>query len=145
VSINPIRLFGAAIMVVGLWIALQVVSSAWSTIERPQRLAALAAGVDEATHLNAFVDHFNQRLNALTAGVPGAAEPAPPRQPVTAAYFAGLAVYIGLLLVAAKVGLWTLAEGAKVAAARADDRRDLAAVIRELIKETKSGERDKVR
>ncbi|MFN8390074.1 MAG: hypothetical protein U0136_07265 [Bdellovibrionota bacterium] len=152
-----IRLLGVCVLVLGLYSAWRVVERAWLLMEKPDAIATFSNEIEKQTHLNAFVgqmkivvDFVNRAKNAL----PAVSEPAPPPQkpsagstpsevdvvaaPLNASYFSAWIIYIVLLGLIARISLWAVGEGARLAVYQGEGNAQLKAVLQELLRETKA-------
>jgi hypothetical protein len=151
-----IRFLGIAIIAGGLFSAVQVVEKAWSLLDKPDSITALAEEIESQAHLNAFVNQLSvvvDFMNKAKAALPQlqppqgqapapAAEPqsaAVVAAPINASFFAAWIIVVVLLGLIAKISLWAVTSGVQLATYGGDSERQLKMVLRELLQEVRRG------
>lgn len=142
---NAIRIVGVCVLLVGLAMAVQVARTAWGLLDDHALIIQFADRIEAAAHVNANVapmmqmtKNLNDRLVQTPGGpviAPQGAAPSPgvPFVPGTmnAAYFAAWVVVLMLLALLARISLWTMAEGGKLALYSSTEERALRLAARQ--------------
>ncbi len=152
-----LRFLGAAILLAGLYGGYQVVERAWLLFEKQDTIVRFAEEIDKHAHLNGFVaqlgvvvDFVNKAKNALPENPPADGGPIPPpptrtaayagspAEPVNASYFVAWILTIVLLGLIARISMWAITAGGKLALFSINSDHQLRLVIRELIQEVRT-------
>lgn len=150
-----LRFVGVAILLAGLYSGFLVVQKVWTLFDEHEGIARFAERIEEHSNLNEFVGRMTAVMSLIqeagrTAreqpkGEPegkarGAAQ-AEPRESgqFNASYFAGWALSIILLFLIARISLWAVTAGGKLALYSVDQEVQLKLILRELIAELRGG------
>lgn len=136
-----VRGMGLVLLLTGLFVALLVISSAWSLYNEPQRIEAFARAVERGSNLDLTLSQSASagRRQLETAGIDEAASgsaavtPAEPEaQPVFRfSYFAAWLIVILLLLLIGRLAIAAVRTGGELALYDVQVRKLARALVRE--------------
>lgn len=152
-----VRWLGVAVLCLGLYGAVRVALRAWSLLDDPSEVGVFAEKIEKQGHLNAFVAHFDSLLEAInherelrgeiapgsssqqrkTIGNSNGAERSE-SETMNAAYFAAWGIIVLILALVAKISVWLIGVGGKLALGWNNSERRLKRIIEELVREFRS-------
>jgi hypothetical protein len=156
-TVGAIRLIGLGVLLAGLYSAAQVGVKAWELLENTDQVTRLSESIEKQSHLNAFVGEMQGLMNLIKksrdsaqllsdVGHPSAPIPSstatqnqvagnPPL--FNASYFSAWGIVLVLLALIAKISLWAVREGGKLALYSVNSDKQLKGILRELIAEVR--------
>ena len=156
-TVGAIRLIGLGVLLAGLYSAAQVGIKAWELLENTDQVTRLSESIEKQSHLNTFVGEMRglmdlikktresgQLLSDVGQGTtPKTYGSATPNQvsndpPLfNASYFSAWGIVLVLLALIAKISLWAVREGGKLALYSVNSDQQLKGILRELITEVR--------
>jgi hypothetical protein len=141
-----VRLVGVVVLVVGLFVGLLVLHTAWNLLQKPETILPFAQEIETRSQLNAFIHSWCQILLTVLHEYTAMASTRVVFSAKTIAalenglkldlsYFAAWGLTVIVLLLIGRIAFWTLSTGAQVALASTNSERQIKLIVRELIRE----------
>ena len=133
-----VRGFGLVLMVIGLWIALGVLSEAWSLYKVPANIERFALAIEEGSHLDATLTSARRELappDEAVAGTDGTGDP--PMEPPPAfrlSYFAAWVLAILILMLVGRLAIAAIKAGGELVLYDVHIKRFARELVRESLK-----------
>jgi disulfide bond formation protein DsbB len=99
-----IQVTGIILLLVGLWIGVKVILEAWDLYQEPQRMERFAQAIERGSNIDKMLTPLRQT-----------GENPAPEDNFRMSYFFAWAIALVLLLVIAKIAVWTIRMGGELA------------------------------
>jgi hypothetical protein len=141
-----VRFIGAAIMLIGVVVVLQVMNQAWELYKDPNSVVAFSEKIENASNINKALntllgetlEDMRQRMNSLVnANNPNNQPGNPPRfEPWNISYFVAWFLKIVLILLIGRIGFFAMSEGGKLALVGMGEKNTAKNLAKEILQET---------
>lgn len=138
-----IRFIGVIILLLGIWLGYNVVSTAWGLYKNPDNIKDISRKVKQESKVDEFGESMSKFLHAVMSDTVNEIREAKGKQiknfpkiaPLRISYFISWFIAILLLLVIGKISMWILSEGGKLAKANTDNAELARALVKEMMRE----------